>query len=153
MNETEFARYLAVLLEAGIEPTIVPVTPGTKIPAVKWAKIAPGTITPDFPGTQARALLTGSRSGGIVVVDVDSKSGGFETLQRYEAEHGRIPATLTVRSPTGGLHIYLLSPERFRSVTNGLGPGVDIRGEGGIVLTPGSLHPTAGGIYRIEDPE
>ena len=86
------------------------------------------------------------------MIDVDTKDRGFDTLEALEHAHGLIPATLTVRSPSGGLHIYLVGPmaERFKTQKKELGPGIDVRAEGGIVLCAGSLHPN-GGHYVIED--
>lgn len=152
LDSTELARFLEILTP--IRPALVPCRPGTKIPAVKWAEHPPGLVHPRCadPGVTAIALLTGSRSGGLVVIDVDAAKGGFESLARLEREWGEIPATLVVRTPTGGIHVYLVGPagRSLESNANKIAPGVDVRGEGGIVLVPGSVHPK-GGIYRIED--
>lgn len=148
-DESEFDRFLEIL--APIAPAIVPLQPGKKIPAVRWKDIGSGVRVQDFHDTEARAILTGPRSGGIFVIDVDIRAGGLESLERLENEHGALPQTLTVRSPTGGIHIYLVhpNPSGVRSV-GGYRPGIDLRGAGGIAVVPGSVHPK-GGIYRIED--
>lgn len=150
MDEVEFSKFLDRLAKAGIKPAIVPIRPGTKIPAVRWRDMGPGEQILGPPGTTARAILTGSRSGGIVVIDVDTATGGFDSLAELEAKIGVLPATLQVRSPTGGLHLYLSTTSALRSTAGVLAAGLDIRAEGGIVLTPGSAHPR-GGIYRIEE--
>jgi hypothetical protein len=63
------------------------------------------------------------------------------TWELLQIEHN-IPATRTVKTAGGGLHCYFLLPEGVKlrqSVTNGLGPGVDIKsGAGGYVVAPGS---------------
>jgi hypothetical protein len=150
-DRDEYRRFREILAAAGIAlVSTVPVKPGTKIPAIRWADFAPGEEGPHYAETQARLLLTGRRSSGLSVIDVDTKGGGFDALERIEAMHGAIPRTLSVRSPTGGLHLYVLPSRPLRTVAGVPARGIDIRGEGGVCMVPGSVHPR-GGIYRIED--
>lgn len=82
---------------------------------------------------------------GLVVVDVDDR----EALQRLRAEDRHLPAT--ARSTTGrGLHFYYRTDTEIRNAV-GLSPGVDLRGQGGYVVVPPSVHPT-GARYRWEVP-
>lgn len=147
-------QYLSILAEAGIKPTIVPCAPGTKLPAVKWAvrnaDFVDGTILDTR--AEAQAILTGTRSGDVLVIDVDTKLQGFEHFQALEeGALGPLPETMEVRSPTGGLHLYFRHPAQFRNVRNVNNvTGIDIRAEGGIALVPGSKHPTASGLYTVE---
>lgn len=147
MDLDEYARFLALLEK--YNPSTLPLKVGSKIPAVRWKGAEPGTVWPSFPDTVSRALLTGRMSGGLVVLDVDPKDGGFTSLEGLEARHGALPATLTVRTPTGGLHLYLAGSQPFQTNASKIAPGLDIRAEGGIVVTPGSVHPS-GGVYRME---
>ena len=147
----EYRRFRQILAAAGVaRVSTVPVRPGTKIPAVRWADYQDGEEGPHFPDTLARLLLTGRRSSDLAVIDVDTKGGGFDALERLEALHGAIPRTLSVRSPTGGLHIYVLPSRPLRTCAGVPARGIDIRGEGGVVMVPGSEHPR-GGVYRIEE--
>ncbi|MGM4980867.1 bifunctional DNA primase/polymerase [Rhizobium sp. 11_C7_N12_5] len=85
-------------------------------------------------------VATGSKSG-FFVLDVDNKPGGangFEWLAEMEAEHGQLPQTARVTSPNGGMHVYFKHAEGVRN-RGALGAGVDIRGEGGYVIGPGSV--------------
>lgn len=115
--------------------------------------------TEDFPGAEGAGLLTGRRSGGVYVLDVDYRPAegvdGFRTLAALEAgPAGPLPrGTLQVRSPSGGLHIYLAAPPdvRYQTQAGKLGPGLDVRAEGGLVVAPGSWHSKRGGYYVIED--
>lgn len=96
------------------------------------------------------AVATGAVSG-IVVLDVDAGKGGFETLARLEEEHGALPATLTVATGGGGLHLYFRHPGvPVRNSVRKLGPGLDIRGDGGYVIAPPSNH-RSGGTYTWKD--
>lgn len=85
-------------------------------------------------------------ASGVVVIDVDPRNGGDETLRRLVAELGALPKAPTCRTGSGGLHIY------FRDVVGAyvgkLGPGVDVKHRGYTVLPP-SVHPD-GPRYRWE---
>jgi putative DNA primase/helicase len=87
------------------------------------------------------ALPTG-RPSGVVVLDIDVKEPrayGFDTLETLGLSH--LPETPIAITPSGGCHIYFACHpvvEIRNSVGKyGLGPGVDIRGEGGLVVLPG----------------
>lgn len=96
------------------------------------------------------AVRTGSVSG-IVVVDIDPDHGGNETLDRLIRNHGPLPEGRTVRTGSGGRHLYFAHPGGVVRNDAGrrLGPGVDIRGDGGYVITPPSRH-VRGGVYSAE---
>ena len=81
---------------------------------------------------------------GFDVLDVDGDEG-FESLRQYEAEHGPVPDTFVVITGKG-LHYYLQHVEGMRNRTKFL-PGLDVRGEGGYVVVPPSLH-ESGEPYR-----
>lgn len=74
---------------------------------------------------------------GLVVVDVDPRSSGYESLERLEAEHGEI-VTLTVRTGGGGVHLYLRSRGDLPNRT--IAPGVEVKSKGLLVIAPPSLH-------------
>jgi Bifunctional DNA primase/polymerase, N-terminal/Primase C terminal 1 (PriCT-1) len=86
------------------------------------------------------AIATGPASG-IFVVDVD----GLEAeaaLRRLEAEHGALPATVEAITARGR-HIYFRWPEEpVRNSAGKIGPHIDVRGDGGYVLCPPSIHPS-----------
>jgi predicted P-loop ATPase len=93
-------------------------------------------------------IPTGSING-FFVVDVDMKEGkdGGTTLVALAA--GRVlPETKTVLTPTGGAHLYFrLPPGVYVPNRQALGPGLDVRGEGGYVVGPDSKHKN-GGTYE-----
>lgn len=99
-------------------------------------------------------VLTGADSG-FWVLDVDVANGkqGAETLRALQAEHGKLPVTPTAITGSGGLH-FLFRWDPSRPVTNGmatrLGPGLDIRGEGGQIVVSPSTHPS-GTQYRWKE--
>lgn len=77
----------------------------------------------------------GVSTDGMLVIDIDVKDGRPGMLSAVDA--GVDFNTLTVRSASGGLHLYYLA-DNCRNSVNALGPGVDTRGRGGYVLAPGS---------------
>ena len=81
---------------------------------------------------------------GLVVVDIDPRNGGSKTAAILHDEHGFTP-TLAVSTGGGGAHLYYLGGGPSRA--NCLGPGVDIKGAGGYVVAPPSIHAT-GGQYK-----
>ena len=89
-------------------------------------------------------VATGPGSG-IWVTDEDGEEG-LATMSRLEAEHGKLPKTVEVVTGGGGRHLYWRWPEngveiRNFQVRDDL-PGLDVRGAGGYVLAPPSLHPS-----------
>ena len=93
-------------------------------------------------------IATGAASG-IVVLDVDAKADGRETLAMLEDEQGRLPETPTVLTGGGGQHLYFRDPGGIRNSAGRLGAGLDVRGDGGYVIAPPSIHPN-GNEYRWE---
>ena len=95
----------------------------------------------------------GIATGGparLVILDVDPKDGGFDSLDELLAEHGTLPQTPTVETGSGGRHYYFAAPEGseiLRNSASKLGKGLDIRGEGGQVVAPPSMH-ASGNAYR-----
>jgi hypothetical protein len=69
------------------------------------------------------------------VLDVDAKHGGEKTLADLEAKYGALPRTWKVRTPSGGLHLCFLPAEGVLCSAGKLGPGLDVRGFGGYVIS------------------
>lgn len=103
-----------------------------------------------FP-TAEIAAPTGEKTGWIVV-DVDAEDGGLQTLAQWEARHGPI-LTRTALTAHGGKHLYFTRPcFAVRNSAKSLGTGVDVRGDGGYTVLPGSMLPD-GGRYVWQDPD
>ncbi len=56
------------------------------------------------------------------------------------AEHGALPATVEATTGGGGRHLYFARPESPVSNKVNLHTGIDLRGDGGFVVAPPSLH-------------
>ena len=88
------------------------------------------------------AMVAGK--SGLVVLDVDIKNNqpGLEELERLKTEH-KVPETMTVRSGSGGLHLYFRRPPGVKKIKNIDLPGfegIEIKGDGGAVTLPGALY-------------
>ena len=100
----------------------------------------------------AIGLPTGAVNG-LFVIDVDTKAGGHEhdgreSLRDLEIKHGTLPHTRQASTATGGMHI-LMRPPPGVSIPNTagkLGPGLDVRGDGGFIIAPPSIR-TGRGAY------
>lgn len=95
-------------------------------------------------------LVTGPTSG-LLVIDVDPRNGGDTTFARLEGEHGAVEPTLRASTGGGGFHVFVQMPDSvIRQGKDVLGPGVDIKAEGGYVIVPPSVHPS-GASYAWEN--
>ncbi|HKS27869.1 MAG TPA: phage/plasmid primase, P4 family [Pyrinomonadaceae bacterium] len=85
-------------------------------------------------------VVTGAESG-IIVLDVDPRHGGGESLTRLQDEHGELPETPESSTGGGGVHIiFAQSGTALRNSAGKLGAGLDIRADGGYIVAPPSLH-------------
>jgi hypothetical protein len=144
---------------------IFPVAPFGKTPAVRRWQDRATQDSRVIEGWYRRApfnigLVTGK---GLVVVDLDVVRGGDgrpgelgelsgrEHLARIACEAGEeYPGdTYTVRTPSGGDHLYFAvsNREALRNTGGRLGARIDTRANGGYVVAAGSHRP--GGTYRV----
>lgn len=102
-----------------------------------------------WPGANV-GIRTGAQSR-LVVLDVDPDHGGVEALRSLIAQHGRLPPGLRARTGSGGWHLYFAHPgDSIPNSAGRLGPGLDVRGDGGYVIAPPSNH-RSGGAYVFND--
>jgi len=79
---------------------------------------------------------------GLIVLDVDPRHGGDESMRAIIAEYGALD-TLAALSGGGGEHYYLLASIATATRANALGsryPGIDVRAQGGYIIAPPSKH-------------
>jgi hypothetical protein len=81
----------------------------------------------------------------VWILDVDGRDGAT-CLSRIEATHGPLPDTL-ISIASSGCHFWFRYTGPIPCSVGRIGPGLDVRGDGGYVLAPPSVHP--GGLrYR-----
>jgi hypothetical protein len=90
-----------------------------------------------WPGADL-GVRTGAESA-LLVLDVDGDEGA-DTLFELEREHGTLASTATAITGVG-VHYYFKHPGgEIRNSAGKLGPGLDVRGDGGYVVAPPSRH-------------
>lgn len=118
-----------------------------KHPRVRWGSAATTDII-KIKGWWRRwpranvAIACGAQSG-IWVLDIDPAKGGIASLATLETANTRLPTTFMVSTGGQGWHYYFAWPTDGRVIPNSsdaLGPGLDVRGEGGYVIAPPSNH-------------
>jgi hypothetical protein len=84
-------------------------------------------------------IATGAVSG-IFVLDIDGNDGEA-SLRQLEQAHGILPPT--IEAITGkGRHCYFRIRAAIRNSVGQIAAGLDIRGDGGYVIAPPSVHPS-----------
>lgn len=137
-----------------------PVHPVTKRPLVKtgrdhaeFASSNPEQAEhwPEVDGAPASIGIPTGAANGVVVIDYDAKHDGEALLRELEELLGPLPRDWTVRTQSGGGHVYLAHPGGGRRVKSNAGvlgclvredkafaAGVDVRGDGGLAVFPPS---------------
>jgi hypothetical protein len=123
--------------------SVLPLKPRGKEPLVPWQKFQQHRATAlqvmawwnTWPEANV-GVVTGTVSG-LVVVDLDGEEG--------LGHAGRFPETMTARTGRGR-HLYYAHPGGLVVSRIGLLPHVDVRGDGGYVVAPPSVHPS-GAVY------
>jgi hypothetical protein len=156
---------------------VLPLRPGDKRPALHGEDVCPGigdcagghrkweeraTIDPDRIrrawGDLPFNVGIATGPSGLVVVDLDmpkrrsstdTPSGVTTFTALCERAGQAVPTTRTVRSASGGVHLYFTAPPgaRLGNTAGRLGKRIDTRAWGGYVVAPGSLTPT--GAYAV----
>jgi Bifunctional DNA primase/polymerase, N-terminal/Primase C terminal 1 (PriCT-1) len=85
-------------------------------------------------------IATGKVSG-IFVLDIDGEDGEG-SLSKLEGAHGALPPTTEVITGKGRHCYFRTGKHRIANSAGQLGPGLDIRGDGGYVIAPPSIHPS-----------
>ena len=122
-----------------------------KLPAIadnlKRATTDPNTINGWWRSRDFNIGIATGEDSGIWVFDIDGEEGE-DTLRQLEAADGPLPPT--VEAITGkGRHLYFRWPAGYdirNKQDNPIMPGIDVRGNGGYVLAPPSIH-LSGRIY------
>lgn len=134
---------------------VFPLIENGKTPAFAgWQDVATTdepTITAWFAGPHKRANIGVATGRGVMVVDADAKNGGRGVQSLALMEMLGADLDFVVETPSGGRHAYFTLPPDTK-VPNSVRalldyPDIDIRGEGGLVVAPGST--INGRAYKI----
>lgn len=94
-------------------------------------------------------LLAGERNG-ITVLHIDVKNGKDGTVALASLGFSEIAglSPVRVRTPSGGWHLFFRYDARLRNSVSKIGPGIDVKTEGGFVVAPGSFKDS--GCYAVD---
>jgi hypothetical protein len=129
---------------------VVRLKPGAKVPDVTgWNKAGRGKdpkVIDQWFDEQPDANIGIVCGNGFIVIDVDGRNDGLVNWLEFVGESGpngslgaEPPRVVT---PGGGMHLHFRVPPGVK-IGNRAGfiPGVDVRGDGGQVVAPPSIHP------------
>lgn len=140
---------------------LFPLVPNGKIPTremTSWEQKAtddPDELARIFDSNPHCNIGLACGPSNLVVLDFDAAKGpqeksGIENFR--DAYSGRqLPRTYTVRTGSGGWHLYYRAPEgvALRNTASTLAEKVDTRAQGGYVVAPGSI--IQGAKYEVTD--
>ena len=127
---------------------VLPLNPGTKQPLGHLVPRGMLDATVDITTIRswwARSATAGVgialAQSGLVAIDIDPRNGGNETFEQLEAAHGSLRSDVMAFTGGGGEHhVFVVPPGTQVSLPGTLGPGVDLKCNGYIVVEP-SIHP------------
>lgn len=88
-------------------------------------------------------IACGEVSGGLMVIDLDvheDGTNGLDSISEWERKHDKLPETVRSITGKGGAHC-LYRVNQWVGNRTGVLPGVDVRGDGGYIVAPPSIHP------------
>ena len=135
----------AALAYAAAGLRVFPLKPHSKVPATVDGFKSATTDAEQVRDWWARwpdanvAIATGAESG-IVALDVDAQHGGAGTLAELEREHGKMPRPHTLTGGGGNHYLFAHPGGVVRNSAGTLGHGLDVRGDGGYIVAPPSVH-------------
>ena len=141
----------AALKLAGVDMPVFPVSQDRK-PLVKWKSEATSDEAQvrrwwmRWPDAMP-AMPTGSKSG-VSVLDIDVKGGkdGYAALRDLGLDPVEV-SRVRVKTPSGGEHVYFRHHDGLTNSVSAIGPGLDVRGEGGYVHAVGAVCDA--GVYEV----
>ncbi len=107
-------------------------------------------VTEWFAGTRHNIGIATGEASNLIVLDIDPRHGGDATLACFERLQGKLPPTVRFKTGGGGQHILFRHPGGYIPNSAGkIGPGVDVRADGGYIVAPPSEH-ISGGRYEVD---
>jgi hypothetical protein len=82
-------------------------------------------------------IATGARRG-LLVVDIDPRNGGDESITELEQQHGALATSALVSTGGGGQHRLFRHPTC--RIPAKLAPGIDVKSDGGYIVAAPSQH-------------
>ena len=161
--ETPTVDQARAIAAAGLR--VLPIKPGRKNPPMaSWqtaASVEEKSIAAWWNGLyrdHGIGVAMGPQPNGrnLFAVDIDTHdadANGFDTLATLEAEHGPLPATVTSITGSNGQHLVFAAPadaviRNQQASGQRIGPGIDVRGNGGQIVVAPTIHPDTQRRYQ-----
>ena len=105
-----------------------------------------GRRAADYPSANI-GIATG-RASGLIVIDIDPRNGGDQTVERLARRGRSFPDTIEAITCRNGRHLYYAYDASVQLGKRSLGAGIDGKGDGGYVVAPPSVWSENGRRYR-----
>jgi Bifunctional DNA primase/polymerase, N-terminal len=133
---------------------VFPCMPRGKTPAVARgfhaATTNPAAIRRYWTDPERNIGIPTGVFSGVWVLDIDGAEGEA-SLHALETKHGAIPKT-RVSITFRGRHVWFACRESIPSSAGRIDPGIDVRGDGGYVIAPPSIHESGHCYAFLGDP-
>jgi hypothetical protein len=129
-------------------------SPGKHPMHPRWESYAsndPGVIAGWWAQVPAANADIACGVSGLVAIDIDG-GAGIDSIKKLQAERGKLPLTLRFRTGSLGLHLVYRDVDSGVPCRGHLWPGVDIRGQGGQIVAPPSLHASGRRYEQLPGP-
>ena len=125
---------------------VFPCAPNAKLPAIASDKGGKGVLDATTDPARIRAWWQrmptaniGAAAGASHwLLDIDGEDGEA-SLAKLEAEHGTLPDTVELITPSSGRHLWWQPVEGLPNRVKTVAPGIDTRAAGGYGLVPPSV--------------
>lgn len=135
LKQLSIPEYVAGFKSLGLACMLL--APGEKFPLESWKDLTPENCDYDRIAENYGVKL----SRHINVLDIDPRNGGLESFYELVDDIGGcLEVGMTVKTQGGGYHLYFLNPDGVKLKNKPPRyPGIDVQGEGQIVVGPGSV--------------
>ena len=149
MMESKLDLLAAALSYSRLTWAVLPVQPKGKAPLGKLVPhgLLNASTDPDIlqqwwaDEPQANIGIRTGTISGLLVLDIDPRNGGDQSLARWEQQYGTLPETVEALTGGGGRHLVFAYPGGSLQSKVFL-PGVDMKADGGYIVAPPSVHPS-----------
>jgi hypothetical protein len=115
---------------------VIPIKENSKIPATnngyKNHTKNPNLIKNWFKNQNYNVAVVAGSVSGVLVLDIDPRNSGDESLEKLEKKLGKLPETLVQLTPSGGFHYIFKYNEKLKKCV--VDQGIDLLTDGGYFL-------------------
>ena len=155
MGGGDMLRHALAYARRGI--SVFPCAPDGKLPAIPKDKGGRGVLdaTTDegriraWWGHMPQANIGAAAGATHWLLDIDGEDGEA-SVSAMEAEHGALPPTVELITPSGGRHLWWQPIDGLRNTARTVAAGVDTRAHGGYGLVPPSVVKGRAYVWSVD---